>query len=163
MARHEVVSALRPLCDEILSRHGLEMVELFFAGDEGLRVLRITVDRLEGGVDVEELAEVSEEVSRALDLQDPIQGRYTLEVSTAGLERPLVKPEDYVRFRGREVKVRCDAPIEGRRHFQGVLQATNPTMFVLRASDETFEIPYTAVGRTRLVVDWTEELKGGHR
>ncbi|MEO7804272.1 MAG: ribosome maturation factor RimP [Actinomycetota bacterium] len=162
MARHDVVSALRPLCEQILARRGLESVEFVFTGDEGLRVLRLTVDRVDGGVGIDELAEVSEEISRALDMNDPIEGRYTLEVSSAGLDRPLVKPQDYVRFSGREVKVRCDAPVEGRKNFQGVLQASNADSFVLRALDETFEIPYTAVARTRLVVDWAEELKGGH-
>lgn len=125
-----------------------------------------------GSTSLDEVAQVSEEISRALDAEDPIPGRYTLEVSSAGLERPLVRPSDYHRFAGRRVKVRTLEPIEGRRTFTGSIRSAEDEAFVLDAdgaphgpegADATsgvVEVPYVAVARARLVVDWEQELRG---
>ena len=164
MARPEVLAAIRSTCESILSGHDMELVEMSFSGSESGPVLSVTVDRLGGSVPLDEIARVSDEISRALDLEDPIEGRYILEVSSAGLERPLVKPGDYVRFMGREVKVKLAEPIEGRRNFQGKIRSSNDEVFILDLDEGgVTEIPFGVVARTRLVVDWELELKGGHR
>ncbi|HLI56930.1 MAG TPA: hypothetical protein VKY26_07815, partial [Actinomycetota bacterium] len=93
-------------------------------------------------------------------------GRYTLEVASAGIERPLVRPADYHRFQGRRVKVTCEEPIEGQRVFQGVVRSAGDESFVLegiegrKSPDEVVEIPFAAVAKARLVADWDRELKG---
>jgi ribosome maturation factor RimP len=151
----------------------LELVELSLGREGRGQVLRIIVDDPAGATSLEEVAEVSEEISRALDAEDPIPGRYTLEVPSAGLERPLVRPSDYRRFAGRQVKVRTLEPIEGRRTFIGSIRSAGDDSFVLeeapaRGGDgaavgsraAVVEIPYVAVARARLVVDWEDELRG---
>lgn len=160
MARPETIEAVRATCEAILARHGYELVELSLAREGRSQVLRITLDRDGPPVGIEEVASVSEEISRWLDAEDPIPGRYLLEVASAGIERPLVRPSDYVRFRGREVKVRCAEPIEGRRTFTGSIASAGTLSFVLRTAEGVVEIPYVAVARARLVVDWDRELKG---
>ena len=161
MTRPEALAEVRSTCESIIADHGLEIVEFAFMGEPGIgRVLRITVERIGEEVSLEEIADVSEEISRALDLEDPIEGRYTLEVASPGIERPLVKPSDYVRFEGREVKVRLDSPIEGRRNFKGVIRSSNEQAFVLELEDSSVvELPYSSVARANLVVDWEQELK----
>jgi len=161
MGRSEVSATVTTTCESILDRRGLELVELSFKGESVGRVLRVTVDKVEGRVSLDELAEVSEEISRALDLEDPIDGRYTLEVSSAGIERPLVKRADYERFVGRDVKVRLDGPVDGRRNFKGRLAGSDEQSFKLDLEEGgSTQIPFELVNQAKLVVDWDEELKG---
>lgn len=161
MSRTEVAATVKSTCESILLRRGLELVELSFKGEAVGRVLRVTVDRLDAGVSLDELAEVSEEISRALDLEDPIDGRYTLEVSSAGIERPLVKPADYERFVGRDVKVRLTEPIDGRRNFKGRIAGSAEHGFQLDLEEGgSTQIPFELVTQAKLVVDWDKELKG---
>jgi ribosome maturation factor RimP len=132
-------------------------------------VLRVTVDDPAGPTSLEDIEQISEEISRALDAEDPIPGRYTLEVASAGLERPLVRPQDYHRFAGRKVKVRTLEPIEGHRTFTGSIRSAGEDTFVLALDSSSggrdgeaavVEIPYLAVVRAKLVVDWENELRG---
>ena len=152
---------VRSTCEQIVTRHGLELVECTIGVEGRTRVLRVTVDKPEGSTALGDVERVSEEISRALDAEDPIPGRYLLEVSSAGLERPLVRPSDYVRFAGRQVKVRTLELIEGRRTFTGSIRSAGDETFVLEVgADGVVEIPYTSVARARLVVDWENELRG---
>lgn len=160
MTRTEAMPVVNGICESIASRHGLELVEVNLTGGGRRRILLVTLDRLEGPISLGDLTKVSEEISRALDVEDPIEGPYILEVSSAGLERPLVKPADYRRFAGREVKVKLDRPLEGRRNFQGAVASSNEQTFVLDTGGEVVEIAYSEVVRTKLVVDWDQALKG---
>jgi ribosome maturation factor RimP len=162
MFRREVSDAVRATCESILSARGVELVTFSLGRESVGQTLRLTVDRPEGTVSLDEIVEISEEISKALDAEDPIPGRYTLEVASAGIERPLVRLADYRRFQGRRVKVRCEQPIEGRRVFTGTLRSAGDESFVLEeeASGGVVEIPYVGVAKARLVADWDRELKG---
>lgn len=164
MTSTDALAVVRAVCEPIVAGRGLELVEVRLGPGGGGRTLTLTVDRLEGAVTLGEIADLSAEISSALDADDPIEGRYTLEVSSAGIERPLVKPSDYERFTGREVTVRCDGPIGGRRNFKGRIESAGAETFVLAGEDgAVVEIPYAQVGRAKLVVDWDAELKGLER
>lgn len=161
MTGPDLMGGVRATCESIAARRGLEVVEVILTSQHRSRVLSVVLERVDGLVSLDEISDVSEEISRALDIEDPIPGRYTLEVSSAGIERPLVKPAHYKRFQGSTITVRCVKPIEGRRNFQGILTAAGGESFVMRLEDETsVEIPYSNVARTRLVADWEAELKG---
>ena len=165
MTRPEVADAVRATCESILEARGVELVTFTLGRESVGQTLRLTVDRAEPPVSLEEIVEISEAVSQALDADDPIPGRYTLEVASAGIERPLVRPADYRRFEGSRVKVRCHEPIEGRRSFTGTIRRAGDESFVLGALEtaddhEVVEIPYTGVAKARLVADWDSELKG---
>ncbi|HVF12649.1 MAG TPA: ribosome maturation factor RimP [Actinomycetota bacterium] len=160
MTRTETMPVVHDICESVALTHGLELVEVRLSGGGRNRILLVTLDRLEGPISLGDLTKVSEEISRALDVEDPIEGSYVLEVSSAGLERPLVKPSDYQRFAGREVKVKLERPLEGRRNFQGTVASSNDRTFVLDLGSEVVEIPYSEVARTKLVVDWDQALKG---
>jgi ribosome maturation factor RimP len=157
-----VVEGIRPTCEAVLHRRGLDLVALTLGREAGGRVLRVLVERLDGSLTLGEIASVSEEISRALDLEDPIEGAYTLEVSSPGIERPLLRPSDYARFEGHPARVRTTDPIEGRRNFKGVIQRSGDETFVLELEDVgVVEIPFVSVAKAKLVADWTKELKGG--
>lgn len=156
----DVLEAVRALCSSIVERRDAELVDLTLERGGGT-VLRVLVDSAEGGISIDEITSISEEISRALDEDDPIDGHYTLEVASPGLERPLVKPADYLRFRGREIKLKTLEPIEGRRNFQGNVSTAGAETFVLDLGrDGVVEIPYSSVAGAKLVVDWDAVLKG---
>lgn len=161
MTRLDVSPVVRAICQSVADRENVELVNVRFRSSGRRRVVEVTVDRdpALGGVDFDLLSVVSGQISEDLDQQDPIQGRYILEVSSAGLERPLTKPADYVRFLGRKIAVNCVKPIEGRRHFEGVIASPGQDGFFLEQSGaKAVEIPYSAVTKAHLVVDWAQEL-----
>lgn len=162
MVRAETVAAVRATCEAIVRRHGVELVELSLRGEGKGLVLRVTVDRVADGdpLSVDEIAKLSEEISRALDVDDPIEGRYTLEVSSAGLERPLVKVADYERFRGRTIRLKTLEEVAGRKVFRGSIESSDSQEFEMRTEEgELVSIPFSMVGKANLVVDWNAELR----
>src|ERR1700730_18841908 len=113
MPRPEVADAVRATCESILDARGVELVTFSLGGESVGQVLRLTVDPAERAVSLDEIVEISEEISRTLDAEDPIPGRYTLEVASAGIERPPVRPTDYPRVAGRQGEGRRQGPVGG--------------------------------------------------
>ncbi len=145
---------VRDLAEAVARRRSLQLWDVVMAGDRGRPVVRIYLDA-EGGVDLETVAEVSEEISRGLDLRDPIQGRYTLEVSSPGLERPLKSPEHFARSVGSRVVVKTSQDVgAGRRRIEGeIVQADQQGVLVAADGDRVF-VPYEAVRSARTVFEW---------
>lgn len=105
---------------------------------------------------VEDCAKISYSVSPLLDVADPIAGAYMLEVSSPGIDRPLVRREDYDRFSGFEARVELARPIDGRKRFRGRLLGTAGSTFRLATEIGETELPLDAVARAKLVL--TEDL-----
>jgi len=160
LAPLEVSPAVRAICQAVADQENVELVEVKFSAGRQ-RILALIIDRIDGGVDMDLLTQVSQRVSDELDAHDVVEGgSYTLEVSSAGLERPLVKPADYVRFTGREAVVRTVEPMQGRRKFEGVIESAGNDSFVLNLpKGEAVEISYSEVKRANLLVDWDAEFK----
>jgi ribosome maturation factor RimP len=91
-----------------------------------------------------------------LDVADPIAGAYTLEVSSPGIDRPLVRREDFQRFAGFEAKVELTEPVEGRRRFRGRVLGIEDDQVRLLVGTSTVELPFAAIARAKLVL--TDEL-----
>jgi ribosome maturation factor RimP len=145
------------LVKPVVEGAGLELVDVSWAGQGGRRILRITVDR-EGGVDLDTIAEVSERVSRRLDLEGYEPGPYHLEMSTPGLERPLRRPEDFRRAVGERVRVRTpDGVVEGE------LREAEQDRIRVAAAEGERELRLPDVAAARTVVDWEQELKRSER
>jgi ribosome maturation factor RimP len=148
-------SLVRP----VVERAGLELVDVVFRKEGGRRLLRVTIDR-DGGVDLDGIAELSEKISRRLDLEDFGGGRYELEVSSPGIERPLRTPAQFHRFVGTQVRVRTAAPVDGARSHMGALVAADDDGIVVSVDGAERRFAYTDVVSARTVVDWDAELKG---
>jgi len=119
----------------VLAEQGLELVDIEHRHEGRGAVLRLLVDR-EGGVDLETLSRLSRELSVLLDVEEPVSGHYTLEVSSPGIDRPLRKPEHFVRYLGKKVRIRARQPIEGQRNFSGTLATVTAGGVTLRAERE---------------------------
>src|SRR5579864_97573 len=113
---------IREIAGRVAARQGVELVEAELRGGGKARTLKVAIDKPQG-VTHEDCANVSRELSVILDVEDAVGGGpYTLEVSSPGLDRKLLKPEDYARFAGSRVKLMTREPINGNRHFEGRLK-----------------------------------------
>ena len=125
--------------------------------------LQIMIEPSDGRpMDVEDCATVSRALSAVLDVEDPIPGTYTLEVSSPGIDRPLTRPKDYARWSGHLARVELFQPIDGQRRFKGVLLGLEDGTVKLRLDDgKEAHLPLAAVIRAKL--EMTERLIEEHR
>ncbi|HIR84603.1 MAG TPA: ribosome maturation factor RimP [Candidatus Galloscillospira excrementavium] len=139
----------RPIAEE----NGCTLWDVEYVKEAGTWFLRVYIDK-EGGVDIDDCEAVSRRLSDALDEADPIEGSYTLEVSSAGLDRTLKKPEHFAAFLGSEVDVKLYRPLEGRKEHTGVLRAydaeSGAVTVETAAGERTF--PKKDVAQVRLAV-----------
>ena len=140
-----------------LTAMGYDLVRVMLQGRQR-PVLQIMAERLDGaGMTVEDCADISRQVSALLDVEDPIEGAYSLEVSSPGIDRPLTRAKDYTRFTGFEAKLETAEPIEGRKRFRGkILGLDDQGCVKLLAEDAEWAIPLVAVRSAKLVL--TDEL-----
>ena len=142
---------------------GLELLGIEYLPMPGGSLLRLYIDRpgaeagaeVDGeGVTVDDCEAVSREVSAQLDVEDPISGNYTLEVSSPGLDRPLFTPAHFERFTGEVVKVGLKLPQEGRRRLQGRVLGVDGDTIRVDIDGQAFEVAHGNVEKARLVPDW---------
>ena len=149
---------IRDLAESVTRRRDLRLWDVEMGGQPGRSILRVYIDAKEGAVDLDTVAEVSEELSRALDLRDPIPGRYTLEVSSPGLERSLREPEHFVLSVGKKVTVKTTEVMHGNGHrIDGkVVEADDSRvrLAVNDADDAEIAVPYDAIKSARTVFEW---------
>jgi len=141
----DLTGALSP----VLADLGLDLVDVEVTG----RVVRVLVDR-DGGVDLDALASANKAVSAELDRLDPMPGRYTLEVSSPGVERRLRTPAHFARTIGETVTVRTHPGTTEVRRLQGVLAAADDDGVVLETGDGPVRIAYEQIERARTVFEW---------
>lgn len=112
-------------------------------------VLRVYIDAKDG-ISVEDCARTSGQLSGILDVEDPIAGEYTLEVSSPGMDRLLFRLEQYLEFAGETVELRLRRPFEGRRNFKGVLRGIEGEDVVVQVDDHEYLLPYSAIEKARI-------------
>ena len=155
-----VQDKLQALIEPLVESMGYELVLLEFSPHKGSAMVRLFIDA-PGGITLGDCEKVSREVEGVLDVEDPIPQNYRLEVSSPGLDRPLVKPAHYERFAGQVAKVQLIAPKAGKRKFQGVLKGLKDGQVVLDTADAgTVELKLDEIERARLVPDYEMELSG---
>ncbi len=150
---------LEQLIDPICHAHGVELVDVRYLREPGGAVIRVIIDRevanleVGSGVSLEDCTAVSRDVSTVLDVHDDRlpSGKYRLEVSSPGLERPLVKLTDFERFSGREVKVRTRTAIDKQRRFHGTLLGVVDHSIELDQDGKVILIPHEDIAQANLV------------
>ena len=142
---------------------GYELVELELKGAGNNSVLRIFIDRPEG-IAHSDCGLVSEQVGTVLDVEDLIPFAYTLEVSSPGLDRKLVKESDYTRFEGKLAKIQTRIPLQSQKTFKGRLRGLQGGSILLEMpKGDVLEIPLDVVREARLEFDWAEEKARARR
>jgi ribosome maturation factor RimP len=148
---------VRSAAERVTADRGFELVEVEVHNGRGGALVRLLVDKT-GGIGLDDLQSVSEEVSSILDVEDPIEGSYTLEVSSPGLDRPLKTEGDYRRFAGKLARVSSYEPVEGRRHWTGRIVSCEDGIVTLRlegeSSSPTASVPFSKISHGRLEVEF---------
>ena len=149
-ASEQLYRIIRPVVESL----GYELVGIEFHNRPRNSLLRIYIDR-EGGVDVDDCALVSNQVSGVLDVEDAVRGHYTLEVSSPGLDRPLFSLDHFRRFVGSRVKLKLEVPVEGRRNWSGRIRQVEDEVLILEDEQgEEYRLPFADVEQARLVPEW---------
>lgn len=140
------------LLEPAVSTAGYELVELEFSPAGRRALLRVYIDRTDGGnVTVDDCATVSGVISGVLDAADPIERAYELEVSSPGFDRPLRTPAHFQRFLGEEARVELGEPVEGRKRFRGRLVSLDGDLLVMEVDGRPWRLPLQQVVKARLV------------
>lgn len=163
--REELQKRIIDLVEPLLVHEGYELVEVEIVGSGPGMIVRLYIDK-PGGVTLDDCASVSEAVDPMLDVEDPIESAYTLEVSSPGLDRPLRKPEDFNRFAGSKVKVKTYGPLPGagnRKVFVGTLRGLADDAVQVEIDGTSFAIPRTDVAKAHLVYEFDDGKPKGKR
>ena len=133
-AVQDIIRQVTALVGPLVEEEGIELWGVDFRSEAGRWVLRLTLDR-EGGISLEDLTRVHRQLSDLLDAHDPVPWRYTLEVSSPGINRPLLRPSHYQRYLGKRVRIQTRQIQHGRRVFVGPLTEVNETQVGLVDGD----------------------------
>jgi len=136
----------------------VELVDVEVSPEGPRQVIRVFIDR-EGGARLGDCQSFSRKLGAILDVEDPVGGPYTLEVSTPGVNRRLKQPKHFAAFRGRRVRVSLSAPVEGSRNFRGILLGSDEEGIDLDRDGKTFRLPYRLMRKANLDIT-QEELFG---
>ena len=155
-----LAAQIAAIAEPVLIDLGFRLVRVVLSGRNGSTV-QIMAERPDGTITVEECAEISRRLSPVLDAHDPIQGQYNLEVSSPGIDRPLVRPSDFVDWAGYEAKIELKELLAGRKRFRGVLEGVEGEEVRIEVEldqlgRQVVGLPIRLVGEARLVL--TEEL-----
>jgi len=148
---------LESLVEPVVTGQGYELVDVEFKNELGAWILRVYIDKPGSAerVGLDDRASVSRELSAVLDVDDTIQGHYSLEVSSPGLNRPLKKESDFARFIGKKAKIRTSRPVgESRRNFSGTLVAVEAGKVKIDVGDQVCEVPVADVEKANLVYEF---------
>jgi ribosome maturation factor RimP len=153
--REAVASKIEEIAHRVVESEGLELVEVEVKGGGAHRLVRISIDKPEG-VTHGDCENISQQVGTILDVEDVVPGgRYTLEVSSPGVERKLLKPQDYLRFHGKKAKITLRDPIDGRRNWEGELAGFEDGVITLETQPGTaVRLPYAQVQKANLKFEW---------
>lgn len=153
-----VVEKVTHLLEAPLQNMGYEIVRVLMIGGKH-QTLQIMADRIdETEFTVNDCEKISHTASALLDVEDIIQERYNLEISSPGLDRPLIKQKDFARFKDHVARIDMRTPqgIDGRKKFQGKLSGVDGEMINIACDDEDFSLPFADIAKAQLVI--TEEV-----
>lgn len=150
----EICLKLEELAAPSLAHLGYEIVRITLQGGD-VKTVQVMAERADRqSMTIDDCEKISRTVSALLDVEDPFQGKYMLEVSSPGIDRPLVRPADYVRFQGSDAKIETVREINGRKRFKGRIQsfdeATQTVQFIFE--DQELTIPFADIAKAKLLL-----------
>ena len=152
MDRQETIAELKNIIGDYLKIQGLDLVDLILRQEGRDLILRILVDRPEGGITVGECANLNERISNLLDEKDILQTRYVIEVSSPGLDRALKTRNDFLRCINRRVKFFLNELINGKIELEGLICKVENDSVYIESRNELIEIPLTKINKAKQVI-----------
>ena len=150
--KDDILEKVRRIAGPLAAQEGLELIDVELGGPGGRQTLRLFIDKA-SGVSLDDCTAISRAVSAALDVEDPIEGAYDLEVSSPGLDRPLKTAEHFQKFAGKRVRVKTFGPLpecENRRSFVGILQNYDNGTIVIDVDGKVFRVPHAQVSKANV-------------
>jgi ribosome maturation factor RimP len=144
------VSVLTALIEPVLNAMGYQLWGIEYLGQGKHSILRVYLDKA-GGVNIEDCAQASRQISSLLDVEDPIKSEYTLEVSSPGLDRMLFSLEQFQEYAGYHAKIRLTESFEGQRNFTGQIKAVEDDEVVLIIGNEELTLPYELIEKANVI------------
>ena len=144
------------LFEPVVNGMGYDLIEIEHLPNPKHGILRLYIDK-EEGIQLEDCSAVSHQISALIDVEDAVPGKYNLEVSSPGMDRPLRRIEDFQRFAGEEVKLKTSMEIDGRRNYKGKLIGVDDDQIVIECEDIEVRLPVTAIDKARLVPDFDKK------
>ncbi len=163
MESGEFTGRVREIADEVVAGSDQEIVHVEIVGSKRSPIVRVFIDK-PGGVTLDDCSKVSSKIESVMDAEDTIPMAYTLEVSSPGIERGLYSVADFERFAGQRARLKLNGPLNGQRNFAGSIEAVEGEN--IKFTDNisgSVSIPFSAVSKANLVVDFDEELKKGQK
>ena len=160
VAKTSIDQRLAAILTPVVEGMGYELVRVRLMSGKS-KTLQIMADRPDGGIDVDECGEISTAISATLDVEDPIEDAYTLEVSSPGIDRPLTRLKDFEAWAGYEAKVETTELIDGRRRFRGTLEGVEDGEILMEVEAEsegrvTIGLPFDWLSDAKLIL--TDDL-----
>ena len=155
IAKTAIDRRLAEIVHPVVQDMGFELVRLRLMGGQ-TKTLQIMAERPDGGIEVDDCARISNEVSAVLDVEDPVSDPYTLEVSSPGIDRPLTRLKDFETYEGYEAKLETAELIEGRKRFKGVLAGVEGDEVLINIEEGTVGLNFDWLAEAKLVL--TDEL-----
>jgi ribosome maturation factor RimP len=160
IAETGIAAKVRGLIGPSVEAMGFDLIRVRYV-TTSTRTLQIMAERPDGSMTVEDCAEVSRAVSAILDVEDPIKGEYNLEVSSPGIDRPLVREQDFVKYAAFEAKIEMATPVGGQRRFRGVIVGLEEGHVVLDIPQGRVQLPFDGIEQAKLVL--TDALIDAHQ
>jgi ribosome maturation factor RimP len=152
--RQPVASKVEEIAQRVVESEGMELVQVDVLGGGNNRLVRLYIDK-PAGISHADCELISHQVGTILDVEDVVPGHYTLEVSSPGVERKLLKPGDYERFLGKKAKVTLREPVENQRHWEGTLAGFEDGVISLNAEGgKTVRFRFDQVDKANLKFEW---------
>ncbi len=155
--KEEIIQKVTKIAEPTLEDLGYELVDVEYVFERGRWVLRIYIDK-EGGVGINDCVEVSQELSTLLDIEDPIESSYVLEVSSPGLNRPLTKEKHFIQAIGKKVKIKTENPIEGRKNFTGYLRDFKDGIVMIEVDNRIYQLERENIKKANLVYEFDDSF-----
>ena len=152
-AREQIKGEVEELAEALLLGEGMELVDLEYRGQGSRWLLRLFIDK-EGGVTVDDCANISRQLGDLLDVKDIIPQAYVLEVSSPGLNRPLRKKEDFSRFAGQQVQIRLTSPLAGRKKIAGSLVGVENEAVIVETSGGRYSVSLKDIDKANLIYEF---------
>ena len=148
----EILHKVRTIAENVLSAEKMELVDIQYRREGRGWVLRLFIDQ-ERGITLADCARISQDIGRALDVEDVINHPYTLEVSSPGLTRPLKTGKDFLKVLNQRIKVKTFQPIDKRRNFKGILLGFSDDQIEMEIDGGILRIPLSVIARANLEYD----------
>ncbi len=156
-----LVEQIEALITPSLTSMGFKLVQVKFMDGKRAQTLQIMAERPDGTINVDDCANISRQISAVLDVEDIMPAAYRLEVSSPGIDRPLVKIADYTAYLGHTAKIETLLPINGRKRFAGVLKAVEEYTVIITVDGQDHALPFADIQSAKLVL--TDALIKAHQ